>query len=754
MIVYRSPLIQGSLALILFSSSAPLLLAADALPEGERIVVSATRKAESLTQVPATVQVLGKDEVERLAAEGASLGDLLGRLVPGLGAPTQSVSSYGQTLRGREALIVIDGIPQSENRQVSRQLNTIRPEMIERVEIVSGANAVYGSGAPGGVIHIFTRQASDENLAFRTKLGLSLAERPLDRRSAVFDASQEVSGSLESFYYLLAVGAESTANSFDARGRQIAPEPAQTSRGDTLTQDALLKLGWNLGGGRSLSLNAQALQAQQDTDYYAASSPYRAESGLELERQPRSERYQLALDYSQADFLGQQLTTSLYARSRLYRFFPFAITQPVPLVNQSESEATIAGLRFNLAADLTEALALVWGVDYEQEKGEQRARSYDYTSYAQSGGRVYENPSAPYDYGPDVDTEKTGLFGQFRWQMAQDWQSRFGLRYEWIQQTVHSFDPPLETALARNWDSILTRAQQLEAAGQVPSGTRASLPASYPLSRFPGGELDYAARAFNVGLTHDLSPQQSVFGQVSQGYDLADTARLMRDAVSEGSLLPQIGPLFRLSLTSSTVDDLEASTIETTHYEAGWRGIWSAVSGNFAIFYNQSDKTYQFNRDFTVDLLDQKKRIYGYEANFNWRLSEGFNWGSSYSSSKGESENAEGSGWEALPAVEVAPAKWTIFGDYALTRAWLLRLQYAQLSDYTASEIDIEGYGLLDALVSYTSDSAGRVQVGLENLAGTSYQTVFHQWAEATYGPSSGARGSGRRLSLTYLVDF
>ncbi len=740
----------NSLILGMFLAHSPFgLLQAE---EKERIVVSASRQKESLKSVPSTVQVLGKDDLDRLAGEGASLGEILGRLVPGLGAPTQSVSSYGQTLRGREALIVIDGIPQSENRQVSRQLGTIRPELIERIEVISGANAVYGSGAPGGVIHIFTRTPSDRELAFSTKLGVSVADRPMDSRSAVYDASQEVSGTLGEFQYLAAVGVESRANSFDAKGKQIAPEPAQTSSGDSLAREAMVKLAWALSEKSSLELNGQFYSSEQDSKYYAALAPYRAESGLELSRQPLSSRYQLSLNYTQNEFLGQELSVIAYHRARLYRFFPFALTQPVPLVNQSESKAALSGIKLSLSSQINDQVSLIWGVDYEQESGSQSARSYDYAAYQQSAGRVYENPTEPYDYGPDVDTQKTGIFAQFKWLMMEDLQSRFGLRYELISQKVHDFNPPLETALQRNWGTVLARAGQLEAAGQIPSGTVASLPSTYPLSSFPGGTLDYDAKAFNLGMTYDLSPAQSLFFQASQGYELADTARLMRDAIAETSLLPTVGPLFKLSLTTSTVEDLEAATIGTSNFEMGWRGIWSSFSGNFAIFFNQSDKTYRFNRDFTVDLLKQKKRIYGYETDLNWRLSESYSLGTSYSSSKGEMDTD--SGEEALPAVEVSPAKWTVFTEYRTGSNFNLRVQLAQLSDYTASEIDTDGYSVVDAFATYHFALHSRLQAGVENVLGENYKTIFHQWAEETYGQSSGAPASGRRISLAYLVEF
>lgn len=65
-------------------------------------------------------------------------------------------------MRGRNVLVMIDGVSQTGSRDVSRQLNSISPNMIDHIEVVSGATSIYGSGATGGIINIIlcTRQIS------------------------------------------------------------------------------------------------------------------------------------------------------------------------------------------------------------------------------------------------------------------------------------------------------------------------------------------------------------------------------------------------------------------------------------------------------------------------------------------------------------------------------------------------------------------------------------------------------------------
>src|SRR5699024_1967381 len=82
-------------------------------------------------------------------------------------------SNYGMTMRGRVVQYMIDGVPQTGYRDLSRQLNSISPAMIERVEVVSGASSIYGYGATGGIINSITRRGSEKPLSFETTVGIS-----------------------------------------------------------------------------------------------------------------------------------------------------------------------------------------------------------------------------------------------------------------------------------------------------------------------------------------------------------------------------------------------------------------------------------------------------------------------------------------------------------------------------------------------------------------------------------------------------
>ncbi|HAG96439.1 MAG TPA: hypothetical protein DCL78_20110, partial [Gammaproteobacteria bacterium] len=132
----------------------------------DTVMVSASRVTESVASIPYTTQIVSGDAIAEQAQPGRNLGQILGQMVPGLAPGDDSATSAYQTLRGRKVLVLIDGVAQRASRDISRQLTTISPQNIERVEIISGATAVYGAGATGGGINIITKRGIDQDTRF------------------------------------------------------------------------------------------------------------------------------------------------------------------------------------------------------------------------------------------------------------------------------------------------------------------------------------------------------------------------------------------------------------------------------------------------------------------------------------------------------------------------------------------------------------------------------------------------------------
>jgi vitamin B12 transporter len=133
----------------------------------DEVVVTATRMAEPLSRVSASVAVVTAEEI---AARGATrldevLQDVVGLHVVSSGS-AGSLSSA--SIRGSEAsqvLVLIDGVRLNSPQNGQFDLNQLPVALneIERIEVLRGAaSALYGSNALGGVINIITRSPEEE----------------------------------------------------------------------------------------------------------------------------------------------------------------------------------------------------------------------------------------------------------------------------------------------------------------------------------------------------------------------------------------------------------------------------------------------------------------------------------------------------------------------------------------------------------------------------------------------------------------
>ena len=136
------------------------------LPE---IVVTATRSPQLLSAALAHTTLISREDIER--SQAVDLVTLLDREA---GLQRTQTGGAGSTstvfLRGApslQTLILIDGVPQNkQDASGAVSLEHVMLDNVERVEIVRGnVSAIYGSGAIGGVIQIFTRTGSRANLA-------------------------------------------------------------------------------------------------------------------------------------------------------------------------------------------------------------------------------------------------------------------------------------------------------------------------------------------------------------------------------------------------------------------------------------------------------------------------------------------------------------------------------------------------------------------------------------------------------------
>jgi iron complex outermembrane receptor protein len=97
---------------------------------------------------------------------------------------------------------------------------------------------------------------------------------------------------------------------------------------------------------------------------------------------------------------------------------------------------------------------------------------------------------------------------------------------------------------------------------------------TYQAKTLNGGTVKHDATLFNIGAVYHLTDAQQVFANFSQGSNLPDIQRMLRDVPAN------------FVVSSQTIDP-----IKVNNYELGWR-IQGAKGLNAGItaFYNDSDK--------------------------------------------------------------------------------------------------------------------------------------------------------------------
>src|SRR5690606_37451589 len=148
--------------------------AADAVPavaeatEFDRVVVTATRTARAISDVPNTVDVIDRERMDEILAR--DLKDLF-RYEPGI-TVTSGFGRFGIggiRIRGLDAnrvRIQTDGIPVSDSFAIGSfsdaNRNFVDIDTLKRVEVVRGpTSSLYGSDALGGTVSFVTKDPSD-----------------------------------------------------------------------------------------------------------------------------------------------------------------------------------------------------------------------------------------------------------------------------------------------------------------------------------------------------------------------------------------------------------------------------------------------------------------------------------------------------------------------------------------------------------------------------------------------------------------
>ncbi|CAE6881098.1 Ferric aerobactin receptor [Ectopseudomonas oleovorans] len=672
----------------------------------------AARTPTEISAIPGTVWVVDQTQLREQLDVGVSLKEALGKLVPGLDLAPEGRTNYGQNMRGRSVLVMIDGVSQNSSRGLSRQFDSISPFNIERVEVLSGANALYGGGATGGIINIITRKGEPGEARYQTRASVSSGFNNSD--DLAMRLAQSVSGGNERLSGRIGVSVEKNEAFYDGDGEQIFIDNTQTDLQYNRAIDVLGNLSARFSDEQSLDLLAQYYDSGNDgsTGIYFPNLNYRApsdlndaeiRSGLDTDLQPRTRRALLNASYHHSDLLGQDFYLQGYYRREDNNFYPF------PYYNSgsprgsngvyfagSQQNFEVSGLK-GLFSKQWQRFTLTYGLDFDHERFNAEQKVFDQQTSSASGGLVLDTASSAPRY-PSYVVDSLSAYAQLDWKLTERLTLSGGARHQRMDVEVGDF------------------------------------------KGVAGGRNDYDVNLYNLGVIYDFANGHQLWSNYSEGFDLADPAKYY-------------------GKPGLSVEDNPLAGIKSRQTELGWRFADSRWQAQAALYYIWSDQVISYDSStLTIDVEDQKSRDFGFEGALSHYFDSGWQAGATLHLVRSEEEDADG-GWIKRDARYASLSKYTAFVGWSdgNSSARLQANHAVDLDDDAGHEID--GYTTFDLTAQRQTDY-GTFSAGIQNLLDERYSTVWGQRATLFYSPTYGPaylydyQGRGRTFTLGYEVAF
>ncbi|MBM6633124.1 TonB-dependent siderophore receptor [Leclercia adecarboxylata] len=715
-----------------------MMLAANASAEGQKeesLVVSASRTNHSITDMAQTTWVIEQADIEQQVQGGKELKEVLAQLIPGMDVSSQGRTNYGMNMRGRSMMVMVDGVRLNSSRSDSRQLDSIDPFNISRIEVISGATSLYGGGSTGGLINIVTKKGQPETeVEFQTgvKSGFnSHNDNDENIAAAVSGGNDNASGRLSVAY-------QRFGGWYDGKGNEVNIDNTQTGLQYSDRLDVMGTGTLNIDEHQQLQLTTQYYKSESDgkhglylgENFSAVSGSGNAynKNNLDSDRIPGTERHLINLQYSNTDFWGQDLLAQIYYRDENLTYYPFPTLSGgrVTSIGASQQKTDFYGGKLTLNSKPLDALTLTWGVDAEHETFDANQQFFDLNKAAASGGMKLDNA---YNVGryPGYSITNLAPFLQSSYDFSAITLSG-GVRYQYTENKVDDF--------------IGYAQQQGIATGRATSA-----------DAVPGGKTDYNNLLFNAGILGHLTERQQLWFNFSQGFEIPDLAKYYGSGTYQ-----LVNGHYRL-VNSVNVNDSKLDGIKVDAYELGWRFTGDNLRTQIAGYYSLSDKTININKsDMTINVEDDERRIYGVEGQVDYFFTDS-EWSTGTNFNVIKSETRVDGKWEKLTVDSASPSKMSAWVTWA-PGDWTLRVQSTQafdLSDEAGKRI--EGYNTVDLLGSYLLP-VGKLSFSVENVLDEDYTTAWGQRAPGLYSPTYGAenlytyKGRGRTFGLNYSVLF
>ncbi|MGZ9099079.1 MAG: TonB-dependent receptor, partial [Brevundimonas sp.] len=484
-----------SVSVLALAGAAPALAQEPQAATLDEVMVTASRIEQPRSALAATVEILDAAAVEQQTALAASAVDTVSALVPSFSPTRQKLSGFGETLRGRSPLYLVDGVPQSTPlRDDSRDGYTIDPFFIDRVEVIFGSNAIQGIGATGGVVNYVTARKPSEGEGLTGRMMAQITADTGVLGDSLGSKLAAIGGQdFGTFDLTLGAAFETRGAYYDAEGRRIGFDGAQGEVQDSQALSLFARGGWDLGDERRLEGWINRFDLEGDGDYVtvagnrATGLPTSAVRGQAPGEQPSNAVTSAALSFTDRALFGGVFRAQVFAHDyqgvfgggTFADFQDPAIAPVGTLFDQSANNSEKLGFKVDWQGDVAGVTGLkaLIGVD--------GLRDSTYQELILTGR----------NWVPETTYESLSPFLQLSQALLSDRLTlSAGVRHESATLKVDDF-------------------QTLYAYGP---------------QTVAGGAPGFEETLFNVGAAFEMRPGLLVYASFAQGFTMPDVGRVLR----------------------------------------------------------------------------------------------------------------------------------------------------------------------------------------------------------------------------------
>ncbi|OQY28506.1 MAG: hypothetical protein B6244_07105 [Candidatus Cloacimonetes bacterium 4572_55] len=236
----------------------------------EFIVVTASRREQKMSDVPATVSTITAEDIERSGALNLAeiLRDAVGVVVT---RHSGNFPQYSITMRGLKSdfmnertLVMIDGAPIYHPHAGGIDPSWIPLSNVKKIEVIKGpVSALYGANAFGGLVNVITKSGVDNDSFTSARVGVK-TRKDLDSDETISFPfyAVNIGGNMNKFDYFL------SADGFTNSDGYMEKHQGQESI------DALGKLGFQFNEKVRASVTGFVSNDQQNVGYDNAPDPF------------------------------------------------------------------------------------------------------------------------------------------------------------------------------------------------------------------------------------------------------------------------------------------------------------------------------------------------------------------------------------------------------------------------------------------------------------------------------------------------